>query len=80
MLLSGGTMPLSRFIGVRHVQFQGATYVVLLTQHASGSVSGQCLLAPTERPIIDGPSVASVLLTIEQTLEALLFVRRRKHA
>jgi hypothetical protein len=36
------------------------------------------LLAPTERPIIDGPSVSSVIRTIEQVLEALLFVRRPK--
>jgi hypothetical protein len=73
-------MPLSTFIGIRHVAYAGSTYVVVLTRNESGTVSGQCLLAPTERPIIDGPSVSSVIRTIEQVLEALLFVRRPKSA
>jgi hypothetical protein len=73
-------MSLQRFIGIRHVEFEGTTIEVVLTQNESGTVSGQCLLAPTERPIIDGPSESSVLRTIEETLGALLFVRRHKHA
>jgi hypothetical protein len=73
-------MPLSRFIGIRHVEFEGTTIEVVLTQNESGTVSGQCLLAPTERPIIDGPSESSVLRTIQETLGALLFVRRHKTA
>jgi hypothetical protein len=74
-------MPLANFIGIHHVQHQGPTYTVVLTRNASGSVSGQCMLAPTEQPIFDGPTVATVLRTIEDTLEALLFVRaQHKHA
>jgi hypothetical protein len=73
-------MPLSRFIGIRHVRYGGDTFVVVLTRNESGTVSGQCLLGTTERPIIDGPSVSSVLHTIEATLGLLLFVRRHKHA
>ncbi len=73
-------MPLSKLIGIRHVQHKGSTYTVVLTLNESGTVSGQCLLAPTEHPIIDGPTVASVIRTIEDTLEALLFVRAHKHA
>lgn len=69
-------MPIARLIGVRHLASGGATVTVVLTQHASGTVSGECLLAPTERPIIDGPSVAVVIHTIERVLEALLLARR----
>ena len=70
-------MALSRVIGIRHVS-QGAHRVaVLLTRNESGSVSGQCLLGPTERPILDGPDVSSVLRTIESVLDALVFARRR---
>lgn len=69
-------MPIAQLIGVRHVASGGATITVVLTQNASGTVSGECLLAPTERPIIDGPSVAAVIHTIERVLEALLLARR----
>lgn len=52
--------------------------MVVLTRNETGTVSGECLLGSAERPIIDGPSVASVIQTIEAVLETLLFVRRRK--
>ena len=67
-------------IEIRDVTFQGRTFVVIFTRNESGTVSGQCMLAPTECPIIDGPSVSTVLRTIEETLETLLFVRAHKHA
>ena len=70
-------MTVSRMIGVRHVAHGNHRIAVLLTRNESGSISGQCLLAPTERPIIDGPTVSSVLQTIEEVLEALVFSRRK---
>ena len=73
-------MGISRVIGIRHVARGQHTVAVLLSRNEGGSVSGQCLFAPTERPIIDGPTVASVLSTIEEVLEALVFARRRTRA
>ena len=70
-------MALSRLIGIRHVEHGKHRFAVVLTRNESGSVAGQCLLAPTERPIIDGPSVSSVLQTIEEVLEALILARGR---
>ena len=70
----------SRIIGVRYVAHGTQKIAVLLTRNESGSVSGQCLLETEEKPIIDGPSVPSVLETIEQVMDALIFSRRRKIA
>lgn len=73
-------MALPRVIGIRHVARGKHTVAVLLTRNESGSISGQCLFAPTERPIIDGPTVSSVLRTIEEALDALVFAWRRTRA
>jgi hypothetical protein len=73
-------MALSRVIGIRHVAHGRSTVAVVLTRNESGSISGQCLLAPTERPIIDGPTVSSVLRAFEGVLEVLVFARRLKRA
>jgi len=71
-------MGASRVIGIRHVAHGKHRVAVVLTRNESGSIAGQCLLAPTERPIIDGPNVSSVIRTIEEALDALVFARRRK--
>ncbi len=73
-------MSLKRVIGVRYVAHGTQKIAVLLTRNESGTISGQCLLEPEERPIIDGPTVQSVLRTIEQVMDALLFSRRRTTA
>ena len=73
-------MALSRVIGIRHVSQGKHRIAVLLSRNESGSISGQCLLGPTERPIVDGPNVSSVLRTIEEVLDALVFARRRTTA
>jgi hypothetical protein len=71
-------MAFTRVIGIRTVAVGGSSVTVVLSQNESGTVSGQCLLDPTERPIIDGPTVSSVLQTVEQILEAVLLSRGRK--
>ena len=71
-LLTRAHMSDSRMIGIRHVERGEHRVAVVLTRNASGSVSGECLLAPTERPIIDGPTVDSVLRTIGDSLDALV--------
>jgi hypothetical protein len=71
-------MALSELIGIRHVARGRHRVAVVLTRNESGSISGQCLLAPTERPIIDGPTVSIVLRTIEDALDALMFARRTR--
>ena len=73
-------MPLTRVIGVRYIAHGSQKIAVLLTRNESGSFSGQCLLEPTERPIIDGPTLPIVLQTIEQVMGALLFSRQRPTA
>lgn len=70
----------SQLIGVRHVQSGRHRVAVVLTRNESGTVSGECLLAPTERPIIDGPTEASVLRTIADVLDALVTTHGRLDA
>lgn len=70
----------AQMIGIRHVERGAHRVAVVLTRNPSGTVSGQCLLAPTERPIIDGPTVSSVLQTIEDVLDALVTTHARRDA
>ncbi len=67
--------PAAPLIGIRHVGVGTRRVVVLLTRNEGGSVAGQCLLAASERPIIDGPKVAVVLAIIEDVLEILMLSR-----
>lgn len=70
----------SELIGIRDVERGAHRIQVRLTRNAAGTVSGEVLLAPTERPIIDGPTESSVLQTIGDVLDALVSTHARSRA
>jgi hypothetical protein len=64
-------------IAVRHVEWRGRKLPVLLSRNERGSIAGQLLIAADDSPILDGPTLESVLSTIELHLDSLLFARAR---
>jgi hypothetical protein len=69
-------MQAPQLIGMHVLSARAGRVTVLLFQHHSGRVSGQCLLEGDERPIIDGETVDGVLASIEGVLEEILLARR----
>ena len=68
------TSPAS-LIAIRHVEALGRKIPVLLSRNERGSVAGRLLLAADDAPILDGPSLQSVLALIERHLEGVLLAR-----
>lgn len=64
-------------IAIRHVESQGRRIPVLLSRNERGSVAGRLLIAADDAPILDGPTLESVVSLIEAQLEGLLFARAR---
>ena len=84
IVLAGGllrspavTTPQQPLIAIRHVESQGRKIPVLLSRNERGSVAGRLLIGADDAPILDGPTLESVLATIESHIEGLLLARMR---
>ena len=73
----GGAVPTPSLIAIRHVESRGRRIPVLLSRNEHGSVAGRLLIAADDSPILDGPTLDSVLSLIQATLEGLLSARAR---
>ena len=67
--------PPTSLIAIRHVEAHGRRIPVLLSRNERGSVAGRLLLAADDAPILDGPTLQSVLALIERHLEGVLLAR-----
>lgn len=65
-------------IETRHLSALGRKVPVQLFRNAGGSISGRCVLAAGDTPIVDGPTAEAVIELLQDTLEALLLTRALK--
>lgn len=66
-----------RLIAIRHVEAQGRRIPVLLTRSERGSFAGRLLLAAGDAPILDGPTLDSLVALIAGQIDRLLYARAK---
>ena len=67
----------AHLIAIRHVEAQGRRIPVLLSRSERGSFAGRLLLAAGDAPILDGPTLESVVALIAGQIDRVLYARMK---
>ncbi len=62
-------------LAVHQLQVGERVIPVEIYRNERGSVAARCRFSEADTPIIDGPTEAEVMATVQDSIEGLLFVR-----
>lgn len=67
-----------KLIAIRELRIGDRLVVVELSQNEGRSVAARCVLGTTDTPIIDAPSEADAIATLQDVLEGALLARHHR--